>query len=146
MGLWTMAGFCHRRQAIRQFRVDRIRKLAMTEQVFRRPVDFRTDEYFSDERLLARIKAGPLIEVQLQGAPFALAMLADHWYLRHCVVEQGVSTLWLRIDPRGFASLPEFLLPHGTAIDVISPDQLRLDLIRLAASWIEHHRAHSPKD
>lgn len=54
--------------------------------------------------------AGPLTEVQLRGVPFVVAMLADHWYLRYCVVEQGVSTLRLRIDPRGFDRLPEFHL------------------------------------
>jgi predicted DNA-binding transcriptional regulator YafY len=146
VGLWHMLGLCHGRQAIRQFRVDRIRGLERTEQRFRRPADFRLETYFSDEWLKARLTTGPFTEVHLQGRPEVIAMLADHWYIRYCILEQAVSTLRLQMDPRGLTQLPAILLTHGTGIKVISPEGLRLEIIALATQWLEHHRQNGLND
>jgi predicted DNA-binding transcriptional regulator YafY len=69
-----------------------------------------------------------------------VAALADHWYLRHCVRERAVSTLEFQVDERGLAELPATLLPYGTAVRVVEPERLRLDLIALASEWLDHHR------
>lgn len=143
-GLWYLVGLCHERGAIRQFRVDRIRTVGETGEHFQRPADFRLEEYFADDWIQQRLQAGPLTEVQLTGEPYALSLLADHWYLRYCIRERAPRLLQLQVDPRGMADLPGILLPHGKSVSVRAPESLRQDLIELARQWQDHHSA--PKD
>lgn len=135
-GLWYMVGFCHQRQAIRQFRVDRIRTVWPTSERFERPTDFRLEEYFSDEWIQKRQRS---IEVHLEGEPWVLAALADHWYLRYCVVELAPGRLHLLVDARGLAELPAILLPYGKNVSVRAPRHLRQSLVELVQEWLEHH-------
>lgn len=135
-GLWYMVGLCHERQAIRQFRVDRVRTVWPTGERFERPADFRLEEYFSDEWVQKRQRS---IAVHLEGEPWVLAALADHWYLRYCVVEQAPRALHLLVDPSGLAQLPTILLPYGRSVSVRAPAYLRQSLVELAQEWLEHH-------
>lgn len=138
-GLWQLIAWCHARQALRHFRVDRIRSLERTDQTFVRPPDFDLDQHYSEAWLLEQVQTGPFTEVRLTGAPAALAALADHWYLRHCLVSRSATELHLRMDPRGFADLPAVLLPYGTSVRVLEPHQLKQGLIDLADNLIKHH-------
>jgi len=45
-GLWYMTGYCHLRQALRTFRLDRIQKIETLEHHFERPANFDTSEHF----------------------------------------------------------------------------------------------------
>lgn len=44
-GFWYLVGYCHLRNEVRLFRVDRIRRLELMEDNFIRPVDFDLDAY-----------------------------------------------------------------------------------------------------
>jgi len=46
-GLWYLAGFCHLRQAMRTFRVDRIRSLDCLDEHFEMPDDFSVRGYIA---------------------------------------------------------------------------------------------------
>jgi predicted DNA-binding transcriptional regulator YafY len=109
-------------------------------------VEFRIEEYYSDDWILKRQRSGPLTTVELEGEPWTLALLADHWYLRYCIGEQAPGRLTLQVDPRGLTELPAILLPHGTKLRVIAPDSLRQALIDLAEEWLAHHRQESAED
>lgn len=135
-GLWYMVGFCHQRQAIRQFRVDRVSTVWPTGERFERPADFRLEEYFSDEWIQRRQRS---IAVHLEGEPWVLAALAEHWYLRYCLVERAPQTLHLQVDQRGLAELPAILLQYGRKVSVRAPSYLRQSLVELAQEWLEHH-------
>lgn len=143
-GFWYLVGFCHARQAIRDFRVDRIRDLAPTGQQFARPQGFHPNAYFSDEWVKERVQAGPVTEVHLTGEPLALARIRDHWYLRHCVVAGGQRGITLHVDPVGMCHLPAYLLTLGTSVRVRAPDGLRAQVAALAEAVVRHHRETPP--
>ena len=44
-----MIGFCHLRQAVRSFRVDRIENLQASDQVFQNPMDFDIQAYLAQD-------------------------------------------------------------------------------------------------
>lgn len=45
-GKWYMCGFCHLRQALRTFRLDRLQQVQLLNQQYQRPADFDSAAYF----------------------------------------------------------------------------------------------------
>lgn len=140
-GYWYLVGFCHGRQALREFRIDRVRALARTGARFERPPGFRIQEEFSDDWIQEQIRAGDLAAVRLEGEPWAIEAVCGHWYLRHCVAERSPAGVLLQVDPTGRGHLPRYLLTLGTGIRVAAPVLLRVEVAALAREWAEYHNA-----
>lgn len=140
-GLWYLQAFCHLRQALRSFRVDRVEGLVRTGATFERPADFHLVPQFDDRWIAERVAAGPQTPVRLAGEPAAIAALWDHWYLRHCRVEKWAREALFRLDPRGLDQLPGYLLTFGLNITVVEPEDLRRTLADLAGELAGHHSA-----
>lgn len=75
-GWWYLVGYCHLRQGMRTFRVDRIRDIALRDESFRMPEDFDVHAYL--DRMFAD---QPVVQATLHFVPeaahIALANLAD---------------------------------------------------------------------
>lgn len=143
-GLWYIVGFCHLRQELRDFRVDRIRSVTLTEGRFQRPPDFSMEQRYSNQWILKRLEAGPLIPLRIAAEPWAVSQLWDHWYLRHCRCERSAQEATFRIDPEGLSELPRHLLTLGSSIRIIEPLSTRAELARLAQAWAHHHGQPDP--
>jgi predicted DNA-binding transcriptional regulator YafY len=61
---WYLVGWCHLRQAIRVFRLDRMVAVALTEATFTRPADFDSLGYVLES--LATAPRGSLVEIVLE--------------------------------------------------------------------------------
>jgi predicted DNA-binding transcriptional regulator YafY len=59
-GWWYVVGYCHLREGVRTFRVDRIRELSLLEKTFDIPIEFSVREYLASEN-----QAQPTIRVRL---------------------------------------------------------------------------------
>ncbi|MDR6982418.1 putative DNA-binding transcriptional regulator YafY [Rheinheimera pacifica] len=46
-GRWYMSGYCHLRQELRTFRLDRLQQIELLQQYFNRPANFDTAEHFT---------------------------------------------------------------------------------------------------
>lgn len=46
-GRWYMSGYCHLRQELRTFRLDRLQQIELLQQRFNRPANFDTAEHFT---------------------------------------------------------------------------------------------------
>ena len=64
IGMWYLAGYCHLRQALRTFRIDRIMQLTLRDETFMRPDDF--DAFAHVEAAIVRTPSLHLVEVLLQ--------------------------------------------------------------------------------
>ncbi len=75
-GWWYAVGFCHLRQAVRTFRVDRIVELSLLDTVFDAPVNFDLRAYLATEpqiqkALTVRMHFSPqMAEVALESRPY----------------------------------------------------------------------------
>lgn len=138
-GLWYVVGFCHLRRARRDFRIDRIRHLTRTGDTFQRPSDFRAGADAPDDWVQERLRGGPLHRVRLSGDPWAIANLCEHWYLRHFLVERSGREAFFKLDPIGLRHAAYHFASLGTAIRVLEPDDLRLEVADLLRGWLEHH-------
>ncbi len=102
-------GFCHNHQAIRWFRVDRIRKLEILEQSFTRDPSFNAQQHFED--IFQAEVGGELqsIEIWFDGktAPYIRERI---WHPSQEIVEHEHGAITLKFVAEGLQELKRWVL------------------------------------
>ncbi|BAU28406.1 putative DNA-binding transcriptional regulator YafY [Aneurinibacillus soli] len=140
-GKWYIAAYCHLRLEIRSFRVDRIRALSRTIEVFKRPADFSVRRFFLENISFQSDQKESLISVRIQGNPQAINDLCEHWFLGHAIVERSVNHIHAKLTEQAILSyVPHFLLQYGTSIRVLEPPLLKEKLVTVTSTLLQHYQ------
>jgi len=121
-GWWYVAGFCHLRQAVRSFRVDRIQKLEMLETAFQAPADFNIQAYLAADR---QEQAQPLLQARLRFTPLGAEVArsqAIYWSSLEDQPDGGVVVTLPAYDMEYAAATT---LSYGPLVQVLEPESLR---------------------
>lgn len=143
-GLWYVTAFCHLRQDQREFRVDRVRHLRRNGSTFQRPPGFQPEEGETGDWIQKRVNQGPTTRVEVSGPPWAMAGLAEHWYLRHCLLERAGRHAVFGLDPIGLQHAAHHFASLGGAVTIHAPADLRQRVAGLLSEWLKHHEAKHP--
>jgi len=123
-GWWYVVGFCHLRQGVRTFRVDRISELNLQAQTFPAPVDFDIQAYMAQEW-----QNIPQIKVRMLFAP-QFAHLAQYgrgyW---GTLEEQPDGSAVVSFDAPDIHAAASNVLAYGPAVTVLEPPEVR-ELVR----------------
>jgi predicted DNA-binding transcriptional regulator YafY len=130
-------GFCHQRQAIRWFRVDRIRSLQIL------PDNFVRDPNFDPKQHLDQI-----FQCEVGGKPVAVAIWFDaltapyirerRWHSTQQIEEQADGSLTLRMEVTGLNELKRWVLGYGKGAKVIEPQEL-MTMVKEELARMCHH-------
>jgi predicted DNA-binding transcriptional regulator YafY len=116
-------GYCHNRQAIRWFRVDRIRKLEVLKQSFIRDPSFDPQQHFED--IFQAEVGGELqtIEIWFDGktAPYIRERV---WHPQQEIVEHGDGAMTLKFVAKGLQEMRRWVLSYGRGAIVLQPPEL----------------------
>ncbi|WP_335871152.1 helix-turn-helix transcriptional regulator [Bacillus sp. 2205SS5-2] len=137
---WYVIGFCHFRNDIRSFRVDRIESLMLTENKFNRPENFSARDFFIRNLL-------PVIEDKEVGISFVISgdksVLDDiclHWFLGHYLQERTSNRAVFLLEKDVIHTyVPYLLLPYNQSIKVIEPISLKKRLVEVLSELIKFH-------
>lgn len=119
-GWWYLIGFCHTRQAIRTFRVDRISELTVLEQGFEPPQDFDIQAYLAQEDA-----SQPAMTVRMRFSPQMALVARDSTLAWEKIEEQpdeGVIVTFLASDVIWATS---WALSYGPGVTVLEPEEVR---------------------
>jgi predicted DNA-binding transcriptional regulator YafY len=119
-GWWYLIGYCHLRQGLRTFRVDRIQELTPSGQSFDWPEGFDVRQYLDQEfqdqpQVRARMRFAP------QAASIALSNISD-WESVQELPDGSVEISLLAPDLYWLASMA---LSFGPIVTVLEPEELR---------------------
>jgi predicted DNA-binding transcriptional regulator YafY len=121
-------GFCHVRNEVRTFRVDRISEVTLLENSFVKPIDFDLQDYLQSE---------------MQSQPQIVARLKFDAVSANIV--SGNQSYWQSVEPQADGSVEVTLfsptlewaastvLMYGPAVEVLEPPALRA----MVAEWLE---------
>ncbi len=126
-GRWYAAGFCHLRQDIRVFRLDRVLAAELSDERFVRPADFDSREF-----VITRIAAIPdtwQIEVLLDTTLEDVQPLVPPEY---ATLEEWSDGVLLRAHEQDLDHAARFLVGLGCPLRVQQPQELLGALTRLA--------------
>lgn len=138
---WYTIGFCHLRNEIRSFRVERIMQIKQTQMMFKRPEAFSAKEFFLQNLLPSLAGKDEVIALIIRGRSEALDDLCIHWFLGHHLKERTSNQAVFLLDERVIhAYVPYFLLSYGKAIQVIEPQSLKIKLVAVASELMEYYK------
>ena len=138
---WYVIGFCHLRNDIRSFRVDRIESLMLTDNKFNRPENFSARDFFMENLLPTIENKEGSISLVINGSPRVLGDICQHWFFGHYLQERTSNqAVFLLEKDMIHTYVPYLLLPYGKSIQVIEPISLKKRLIEVLTELITFHQ------
>lgn len=123
-GDWYVSGYCHWRQALRDFALTRIHGLRVLEQVFSIPASFDKEAYL--KRQFGIEKGGVAQEVILQfSAQQARWIKEKVWHQTEQKLPQPDGTLILKMHVPVTSELKRWIMSYGRDAEVLGPEELR---------------------
>jgi len=119
-GWWYLVGYCHMRQGLRTFRIDRIQELTLTGQDFHPLADFDIQEYLASESL-----AQPLIQARLRFNPQAAGVAMDNRAFWDVMEEQPDGSVVVAFSAPDLNWAASTALAYGPIVEVLEPQELR---------------------
>ncbi|HAA29888.1 MAG TPA: DNA-binding protein [Cyanobacteria bacterium UBA8553] len=136
-------GFCHKRQAIRWFRVDRIRELQLLKEKFIRDPNFNAKEHLS--KIFQSEVGGKPVPVTIWfDASTAPYVRERRWHSTQEIQEHSDGSLTLHLVVGGLSELKRWILGYGKGAVVQEPPEL-VEMVREEVEGMSdrYKRAHS---
>lgn len=138
---WYVIGFCHLRNEIRSFRIERIDQMTQTAHEFERPKDFSAKAYFLDSLMSDMRQSDDLIPLVISGRAEALDDLCNHWFLSFLLKERTLNQAVFLVDETLLhEQVAPFLLPYGKAIEVLEPVSCKEKLYAIALDLMTYYQ------
>ncbi|MGL5755873.1 MAG: helix-turn-helix transcriptional regulator [Paraclostridium sp.] len=138
---WYVIGFCHLRNDIRSFRVDRIITIMEIENTFNRPETFSAGQFFMKSLLGETEDNQGLIPLVISGKISALDNLSQHWFFGHHFKERDQNkVIFLLQEEVIHTYVPNLLLPYGKSIQIIEPLSLKQKMIETLLELVKHYQ------
>jgi predicted DNA-binding transcriptional regulator YafY len=127
-GWWYVIGYCHLRQSLRTFRVDRITHINLLETVFEQPIVFDLHAY-----LAAEPQMQPAVRARLRFTPQFAGMALNNRPFWENLAEQPDGAVEVTFQSPDLEWAASTALAYGPAVEVIDPPELR----SMVAEWAE---------
>ncbi|SDQ92517.1 helix-turn-helix transcriptional regulator [Virgibacillus salinus] len=142
---WYVVAFCHLRQELRTFRIDRISYLSYSGLFFERPSDFSASKYLQNQWSFEWEAKEPATMIHVRGIPEVMDYLCQN--MHHCLMERGDEEAHFKINVERMENkLPAFLLSFGTGIQVLEPQALRNKMAEKARQLANYYETNEYLD
>ncbi len=131
MGSWYLVGYCHLRQEVRNFRLDRIAQLSIMEESFTRPADFQMERRKDDKRqlIIRALFAKEIADWVREWRSYYIDEMED-------TAEGLLVTLRVRVENE----VINWLLSWGGQVRILEPESLKKRLLEEAKKILANHK------
>jgi predicted DNA-binding transcriptional regulator YafY len=129
---WHLVAYCHLRQDIRNFRLDRMENLELLSRVFQRPADFKMHERRQEE-------AGKVVVRALFDQEVTRWVRESRSYYT-VAVEESAQGLLVTLQVRQESEILQWLLSWGRHVQVLEPESLKRTIAEEAAGMLRNHQ------
>ena len=138
-GLWYLVGFCHLRQELRTFRVDRIQQTAPLEERFTMPRDFSVREYLARNM---SFEPAYTVKVHLEvSAATDVQERHGHWMK---ITSHSDGSITVRFPVANLDWATGWVLSQGDQAKVIAPPELAERVQRAAEGVLRRYQEKVP--
>jgi predicted DNA-binding transcriptional regulator YafY len=121
---WQAIGYCHRRQAVRMFAMQRMRSVQETGETFDRPADFRIEDYMKGSFRAIRGDGDHAIALRF-GAAVAGQIAERRWHPSQNLDPQPDGSVILRLRISDLREVKRWAMFWGSDCRVLAPTELR---------------------
>jgi predicted DNA-binding transcriptional regulator YafY len=129
---WYVTAYCHLRQDVRHFRLDRMNDLAVAADTFQRPAAFHLTQRDP--------MAGRGLTVRALFAPALAARVRENPSFYQVAAEENDTGLLVTLRVRQAGDVAGWLLGWGASVRVLEPDSLRARLAAEAEKMLQIHQ------
>jgi predicted DNA-binding transcriptional regulator YafY len=129
---WHVIAYCHLRQGIRNFRLDRIDDLVLLPKTFQRPANFSMSKSRSEQQRSMCVRALFDKEVTRWVREFPSYYITSE--------EETPAGLLVTLKPHQESEVLQWLLSWGSHVRVLEPETLRLRIAEEAQGILRNHR------
>ncbi len=133
-GLWYLVGYCHLREAMRTFRVDRIQDLSALRTSFTLPRDFSAREYIT-RTMRFENHYEVVVHLDARVAPYVREH-QGHWM---ALTDHADGSVTVRFGVSGLNWAMGWVLSYGSAAEVLEPSELVTRVREAAAEIVERY-------
>jgi predicted DNA-binding transcriptional regulator YafY len=140
-GWWYVFGYCHLRQDIRSFRVDRIAELTLLEVTFQMPDDFDIQEH-----LALDLQSQSPVQARLRFVPEAAHVALDNRAMWQSHAEQADGSVMVTVTLPDLQWATSMVLSFGPIVTVLEPDELRRRVHEWAQAVVAQYTSQKQGD
>lgn len=131
LNAWHVIAYCHLRQDIRNFRLDRIDDLVLLPKTFQRPANFKMSASKSDQRnrMVVRVLFDNEVARWVRESP---SYFTDS-------IEETPQGLLVTLKPHQESEVLQWLLSWGRHVRVLEPETLHQRVIEEAQMMLQNH-------
>ena len=133
-GWWYVIGFCHLREAVRTFRLDRIHELSLLEAIFPVPSGFNLQDYLANEP-----QAQPRVIARMRFIPEARQVAYEGRFFWETLAEQDNGSVVVSFAAPDLEWAASSALAYGPLVEVLDPPELRRMLKKWAQVVAQRH-------
>jgi predicted DNA-binding transcriptional regulator YafY len=127
-GCWYLIAYCHWREEIRIFRIDRIINIKRTHEQFSYPAGFSLQEFF---KMSWQIGKGEEVTVKIRFEPPVAHLIREKvWHPMQEIEESEGGSLIYTVRVEGTYEIKQWILGWGTAAECLEPEELRDEIRR----------------
>ncbi len=127
-GWWYCIGYCHLREDIRFFRLDRIVELTLLDQTFQMRADFDIHEQLNKE-----FQPPSQVQVRMRFAPEGALIALDNRMVWDTLEEQRDGSIVVTFTSPDLTWAAPMVLSFGPIVSVLEPEELR----KMVLEWAE---------
>jgi len=125
-GAGYLIGYCHLREEIRMFRIDRIKKLDILDRTFVRPDDYSLEKYLEN---VWGVERGEEKEIELLFSGFAAKYVQEYdWHSSQQIEELNDGQIIFRVRTGSIEEIKSWILSFGAEVEVLEPEDLKLEI------------------
>ena len=137
---WYLLAWSEQHEAIRTFKVVRVRRLTVSQERFGEPTDVAVDEHFGAAWNM--IPEGELHDIHLHFAPRVARNVAEvQWHASQTVEFRKDGSCDFRATVDGIGEISWWIMGYGDQVEVLGPPALRARLADVAANMAEQYRS-----
>ena len=134
-GWWYLVGFCHLRQALRTFRIDRIQKIETLPQYFTIPGDFDINKYLSQT-----FADQPVVQAALKFIPKAAYLVTSNLPGLVSHKENPDGSVDVILTAPDITWLASIVMSFANLVIVLDPPELRTLVREWARELVEKYK------
>lgn len=137
-GAFYLIGNCRLRQDMRVFALDRIRELAITEETFEMPEDFRAEDFM---RTSFGVFHGKPQQVRIRFAADVAGYIREKtWHAAQKIVPQKDGSIVFEARVAGTDEIKFWVLSWGAKAQVLSPASLRDEILSESKAMLRNYQ------
>jgi predicted DNA-binding transcriptional regulator YafY len=138
-GFWYLVAFCHQREKVRIFRVDRIHRLAITTKHFTITDHFDYEEYMGSAWQMER---GEEFYFKVRFFKDTARYVKEtHFHPSQEISEKQGGTLLFSARASGISSILRWVLSFGAEAEVLEPPELRAMVAKIMVEGAKRYKA-----